>query len=155
LPVRDNLFLTACRILENRDDAEDAVQETMIRLWNLRDDLGKYDNLIALAMTITKNQCIDKIRSRAKTVSIEQDVYRRAGPDNPYLRLERKNTEEVVKAIIKDLPALQKAIITMKDIEGYELSEIAEITGGNVEAIRVNLSRARKKVREAFVRLTT
>ena len=117
----------------------------MIRLWNLRDDLDKYDT-VALAMTITKNQCIDKIRSRGKTVSIEPDLYRRASPDNPYLRLERKNTEEVLKVIIEDLPALQKAIITMKDIEGYELAEIAEITGSSPEAIRVNLSRARKKV---------
>ncbi len=154
VPVRDKLFLTACKLLENREDAEDAVQETMIRLWNLRDDLVKYDNRVALAMTITKNQCIDKIRSRGKTVSIEQDMYWRAGPDNPYLRLERKNTEDVLKAIIEGLPALQKAIITMKDIEGYELAEIAEITGSSVEAIRVNLSRARKKVREEYVRLT-
>ncbi len=155
IPVREKLFLTAFRLLENKDDAEDAVQETMIRLWNLRDDLDKYDNRVALAMTITKNQCIDKIRSRGKTVSIELDLYRRASPDNPYLRLERKNTEEVLKVIIEDLPALQKAIITMKDIEGYELAEIAEITGSSPEAIRVNLSRARKKVREEYIRLTT
>lgn len=155
IPVREKLFLTAFRLLENKDDAEDAVQETMIRLWNLRDDLDKYDNRVALAMTITKNQCIDKIRSRGKTVSIEPDLYRRASPDNPYLRLERKNTEEVLKVIIEDLPALQKAIITMKDIEGYELAEIAEITGSSPEAIRVNLSRARKKVREEYIRLTT
>lgn len=154
-PVREKLFLTAFRILENKDDAEDAVQETMIRLWNLRDDLDKYDNRVALAMTITKNQCIDKIRSRGKTVSIEPDLYRRAGPDNPCLQLERKNMEEVLKAIIEDLPTLQKAIITMKDIDGYELAEIAEITGSTPEAIRVNLSRARKKVREEYVRLTT
>jgi RNA polymerase sigma-70 factor, ECF subfamily len=155
IPVREKLFLTAFRILENKDDAEDAVQETMIRLWNLRDDLEKYDNRVALAMTITKNQCIDKIRSRGKTISIEPDLYRRASPDNPLLQLERKNTEDVLKAIIEDLPALQKAIITMKDIDGYELAEIAEITGSSPEAIRVNLSRARKKVREEYVRLTT
>jgi RNA polymerase sigma-70 factor (ECF subfamily) len=155
IPVREKLFLTAFRLLENKDDAEDAVQETMIRLWNLRDELEKYDNRIALAMTITKNQCIDKIRSRGKTVSIETDLYRRASPDNPYLQLERKNTEDVLKAIIEDLPALQKAIITLKDIEGYELAEIAEITGSSNEAIRVNLSRARKKVREDYIRLTT
>lgn len=155
IPIRDNLFLTAFRILENKDDAEDAVQEAMIRLWNLRDDLEKYDNRAALAMTITKNQCIDKIRSRGKTVSIEPDLYRRASSDNPYLRLERKNTEDVLKAIIEDLPALQKAIVTMKDVDGYELAEIAKITGSTPEAVRVNLSRARKKVREEFVRITT
>ena len=105
--------------------------------------------------SIIKNHCIDKIRLRDRNEPIEDELYRRAGPDNPYLQLERKNSEEVLKAIIEGLPALQKAIIKMKDIEEYELSEIAEITGTNVEAVRVNLSRARKKVREEYIRITT
>lgn len=147
--------MTAYRMLEDRDDAEDAVQETLIRLWNLRDNLEKYNSLTALAITVIKNHCIDKIRLRDRNEPIEDELYRRAGPDNPYLQLERKNSEEVLKAIIEGLPALQKAIIKMKDIEEYELSEIAEITGTNVEAVRVNLSRARKKVREEYIRITT
>lgn len=155
MPIRDKLFMTAYRMLEDRDDAEDAVQETLIRLWNLRDNLEKYNSLTALAITVIKNHCIDKIRLRDRNEPIEDELYRRAGPDNPYLQLERKNSEEVLKAIIEGLPALQKAIIKMKDIEEYELSEIAEITGTNVEAVRVNLSRARKKVREEYLRLTT
>jgi RNA polymerase sigma-70 factor (ECF subfamily) len=155
MPIRDRLFMTAYRMLEDRDDAEDAVQETLIRLWNLRDNLEKYNSLTALAITVIKNHCIDKIRLRDRNEPIEEELYRRAGPDNPYLQLERKNSEEVLKAIIEGLPALQKAIIKMKDIEEYELSEIAEITGTNIEAVRVNLSRARKKVREEYLRLTT
>lgn len=146
--------MTAYRMLEDRDDAEDAVQETLIRLWNLRDNLEKYNSLTALAITVIKNHCIDKIRLRDRNEPIEDELYRRAGPDNPYLQLERKNSEEVLKAIIEGLPALQKAIIKMKDIEEYELSEIAEITGTNIEAVRVNLSRARKKVREEYIRIT-
>lgn len=155
MPIRDKLFKTAYRMLEDRDDAEDAVQETLIRLWNLRDNLEKYNSLTALAITVIKNHCIDKIRLRDRNEPIEDELYRRAGPDNPYLQLERKNSEEVLKAIIEGLPALQKAIIKMKDIEEYELSEIAEITGTNIEAVRVNLSRARKKVREEYIRITT
>lgn len=155
MPIRDKLFMTAYRMLEDRDDAEDAVQETLIRLWNLRDNLEKYNSLTALAITVIKNHCIDKIRLRDRDEPIEDELYRRAGPDNPYLQLERKNSEEVLKAIIEGLPALQKAIIKMKDIEEYELSEIAEITGTNIEAVRVNLSRARKKVREEYIRITT
>lgn len=155
MPIRDKLFMTAYRMLEDRDDAEDAVQETLIRLWNLRDNLEKYNSLTALAITVIKNHCIDKIRLRDRNEPIEDELYRRAGPDNPYLQLERKNSEEVLKAIIEGLPALQKAIIKMKDIEEYELSEIAEITGTNIEAVRVNLSRARKKVREEYIRITT
>jgi len=155
LPLRDKLLVTAFKMLEDKQDAEDAVQEVFIKLWHLRDNLDKYDNVAAFATTVTKNLCIDKIRVRDRNVPLDDELFRRAGPDNPYLQLERKNTEEVLKAIIEGLPALQQAIIRMKDIEEYELNEIAEITGTGVEAVRVNLSRARKKVREEYIRLTT
>jgi RNA polymerase sigma-70 factor (ECF subfamily) len=69
--------------------------------------------------------------------------------------LERKNTEEILKKIISQLPALQQAIVRMKDIEEYEVEEIAEITGTKPDAVRTNLSRARKKVREEYIKLTT
>jgi RNA polymerase sigma-70 factor (ECF subfamily) len=68
--------------------------------------------------------------------------------------LERLNTEQLLKKIIDALPPLQKAIITMKDIDEYEVEEIAGVTGSQPEAIRVNLSRARKKVREEYIRLS-
>jgi RNA polymerase sigma-70 factor (ECF subfamily) len=155
LPLRDKLFLIARRMLEEEQDAEDAVQEVYLKLWHMRDSLDRYDSVVALATTITKNLCIDKLRIRDRQVSLDDELYRRAGPDNPYLQLERKNTEDVLKAIIERLPALQQAIIKMKDIEEYELDEIAEITGTSVEAVRVNLSRARKRVREAYIQLTT
>jgi RNA polymerase sigma-70 factor (ECF subfamily) len=155
LPIREKLFRTAYKMLEEKQDAEDAVQEVFLKLWHMRDNLERYDNLEAFATTVTKNLCIDKLRVRDRSLPLEDDLYRRACPDNPYLQLERKNTEEVLKAIIEGLPALQQAIIRMKDIEEYELTEIAEITGTNVEAVRVNLSRARKKVREEYIRLTS
>jgi len=155
LPLRDKLYLIAHKMLEGKEDAEDAVQEVLIKLWYMRADLDKYDNIAAYATTITKNHCIDKLRVRDRNVPMEYELYRRACPDNPYLQLERKNTEEVLKAIIKGLPVLQQSIIRMKDIEEYELKEIAEITGTNIEAVRVNLSRARKKVREEYIKLTS
>ena len=58
-----------------------------------------------------------------------------------------------IRQLISQLPAVQQTIIRMKDVEGYEIGEIAEITGSQVEAIRSNLSRARKKIREQFLLL--
>jgi RNA polymerase sigma-70 factor (ECF subfamily) len=75
--------------------------------------------------------------------------------ENPYILLERKNTQDLLQKIIKNLPTLQQAIIKMKDIEEYEVEEIAEITGTKIDAVRVNLSRARKKVRDEYIKLTT
>ena len=153
-PLRENLLQVAKKMLENENDAEDSVQEVFLKLWNLRDTLHRYDSIPALAVTMIKNRCIDHLRVRGRETALEPYSDLRTTPDNPYLQLERSNTEEVLKKIIDQLPPLQKAIITMKDMEEYEVEEIAEITGTQPEAVRVNLSRARKKVREDYIRLS-
>ncbi len=155
LPIRDKLFHIAQRILVEEQEAEDAVQEVLLKLWHTRDSLDKYDSPAAFATTVTKNHCLDRLKVKNRQDSLDESYYARAGTDNPYLQLERRNTEEVLQKIIENLPPLQQAIIKMKDMEEYEVDEIAEITGTNVEAVRVNLSRARKKVREEYIKWTT
>jgi len=153
-PLRGNLLHIATKMLENDNDAEDMVQEVFLKLWYMRDTLHRYDSIPAFAVTMIKNLCIDRLRVRGREVALEYDNELRATPDNPYLQLERMNTEQLLKKIIDSLPPLQKAIITMKDIDEYEVEEIAEVTGAQPEAVRVNLSRARKKVREEYIRLS-
>ena len=154
VPLRVNLLYVATKMLENEDDAKDLVQEVFLKLWYLRDTLHRYDSIPAFAVTMIKNLCIDRLRVRYREVALEPDNDLRTTQDNPYLQLERVNTEQLLKKIIDSLPPLQKAIITMKDVEEYEVEEIAEITGTQPEAVRVNLSRARKKVREMYIRLS-
>jgi RNA polymerase sigma-70 factor (ECF subfamily) len=154
LPVREKLFHIARNILEEEQDAEDIVQEVLLKLWHLRDSLDKYESITAFATTMTKNSCIDLLRTRNRYHSLNDSFNEQISIDNPYLQLERENTEEVLKEIIGTLPPLQQLIIKMKDIEEYEVDEIAEITGVQPEAIRVNLSRARKKVREIYISWT-
>jgi len=153
-PLRGNLLHVAKKMLDNENDAEDLVQEVFLKLWYLRDTLHKYNSIPAFAVTMIKNLCIDRLRIRDREVALEQYADLRPAPDNPYLQLERLNTEQLLKKIIGNLPPLQKAIITMKDIDEYEVEEIAEITGTQTETVRVNLSRARKKVREEYIRLS-
>ncbi|MEA4984973.1 hypothetical protein SDC9_30212 [bioreactor metagenome] len=155
LPIRDKLFRIAQKILQGDEDAEDAVQEVLLKLWHTRDSLGSYDNVAAFATTVIKNHCLDKLKLRKRTETLDDIHYRREAGDNPYLQLERINTEEILKKIIEQLPPLQQTIIRMKDMEEYEVEEIAEITGTKPDAIRVNLSRARKKVREEYIKWTT
>jgi len=154
LPIRERLFHIAQRILVEEQEAEDAVQEVLLKLWHTRDSLGNYDSPAAFATTVTKNLCLDRLKVKNRNESLDDAYYERAGNDNPYLQLERKNTTEVLQKIIENLPPLQQAIIRMKDMEEYEVEEIAEITGTNVDAVRVNLSRARKKVREEYIKWT-
>jgi RNA polymerase sigma-70 factor, ECF subfamily len=155
LPIRDKLFHIAQRILVEEQEAEDAVQEVLLKLWHTRDSLDRYDSPAAFATTVTKNHCLDRLKVKNRQDSLDDSYNARADTDNPYLELERRNTEEVLQKIIENLPPLQQAIIKMKDMEEYEMDEIAEITGTNVEAVRVNLSRARKKVREEYLKWTT
>jgi RNA polymerase sigma-70 factor (ECF subfamily) len=152
LPLRGNLLHVARKMLENDSDIEDLVQEVFLKLWYIRDTLHQYNNIPAFAVTMIKNLCIDRLRVRDREVTLEPDYYLRATGDDPYLQLERQNTKQLLEKIIDSLPPLQKAIITMKDIEEYEVEEIAEITGTQTEAVRMNLSRARKKVREEYLR---
>jgi RNA polymerase sigma-70 factor (ECF subfamily) len=154
VPLRENLLHVAKKMLENENDAKDLVQEVFLKLWYLRDTLYQYNSIPAFAVTMIKNLCIDRLRVRGREVALEQNDELRTTQDNPYLQLERLNTEQLLKKIINSLPPLQKAIITMKEIDEYEVEEIAEITGTQADAIRVNLSRARKKVREEYIRLT-
>ena len=155
LPIRQKLFHIAQHILVEEEEAEDAVQEVLLKLWHTRDSLQNYDNAAAFATTVTKNHCLDRLKVKKRTDALDDTYNARTGTDNPHLELERKNTEEILKKIIAQLPALQQAIIRMKDIEEYEVEEIAEITGTRPDAVRTNLSRARKKVREEYIKLTT
>jgi len=154
LPIRERLLHIAQRILVEEQEAEDAVQEVLLKLWHMRDSLDSYESPAAYATTVTKNHCLDRLKVKNRQESLDDTYSTRAGNDNPYLQLERKNTEEVLQKIIENLPPLQQAIIRMKDMEEYEVEEIAEITGTNIEAVRVNLSRARKRVREEYIKYT-
>jgi len=155
LPIRERLFHIAQRILVEEQEAEDAVQEVLLKLWHTRNSLDNYDSPAAFATTVIKNHCLDRLKVKNRQESLDDAYYERAGNDNPYLQLERKNTTEILQKIIENLPPLQQAIIRMKDMEEYEVEEIAEITGTNIDAVRVNLSRARKKVREEYIKWTS
>lgn len=152
VPLRQQLFRLSLKMLGDEQDAEDAVQESLLKLWHVRDTLVSYDSPGAFATTVTKNTCLDKIRLRKQTKTVD-DYFIVSDSDNPQLQLERQDTNKLIRMIIQTLPPLQQQIITMKDVEEYETEEIAEITGTTIEAVRTNLSRARKKVREEYVRI--
>lgn len=143
--------LYARRMTDDPSDAEDAVQEVMLKLWNLRQKLDEYRSIEAVAMTMTHHLCMDLWRAkRPDTLSLDR-VQAPTPSATPERLLEEKDEFRLMREIIDSLPTLQRTIIRMKDIEEYETEEIAEITGCNAEAIRSNLSRARKKVREVYL----
>lgn len=151
-PLRDKLFRFSRRLLEQSEEAEDAVQEVFIRLWNKRDELEKYRSIEALAMITTRNICLDKIRARKHPV--ENMENHRQFIENIPGESKEDHTDVIMKiqiAMKNKLPEQQRTIIHLRDIEGYEFEKIAEVTEMNENAVRVALSRARKKIRELIV----
>lgn len=149
--MRPALLRMAIRYLENSDEAEDVVQDALLKLWFLRDRLEQYRSVDALAIVITKHLCINRLRGhRIEKVDLEQGISI-GGGDNPEMKLvEEENMQEILE-VISTLPDLQQAILRMKHIEGFEVEEIARLTGSTPIAVRTNLSRARKRVREQFM----
>lgn len=152
IPLRSHLLSVASRIVPNADDAEDAVQEALLRLWCRREQLGEVDNTKGYAVQLTKNICIDKLRSDRRQEPIEASVVF-VQSETPYHEMERKDQAALIRTLIDRLPPLQQLIIRMRDIEAYELTEIAEITGTKVTSVTMNLSRARKKVRDEYLKI--
>jgi len=152
IPLREKLYSIARRMLPDHADAEDAVQEACLRLWSARAQLGNHPNIAGFAMQTIKNICIDKLRKNKINIPADS-ITNKEDDKNPYSYTEEKDSIESVKKIIEALPELQRRIITMRDIEGYEMKEIADITGSEISAVTMNLSRARKKVRDSFLKL--
>lgn len=153
LPLRDKLLKYSVKLTDDGADAEDIVQEAFLKLWYIRDRLDGYQSVEALSVQVVKNLCLDKLRSKRMDRMPENSESILADTVTPEQLLERHDAVAIIGRLIQQLPTLQQCIIRMKDVEGYELSEIAQITGTQIESVRVNLSRARKKVREQFLML--
>lgn len=150
--LRPSLFAVARRITGNTEDAEDVVQDACLKIWHFRDRFDQYENMEAYSTTMVKNLSIDKIRGRKPFSNEEELVGKETEEQLPDSLLEEKEERDTIRRIIEMLPPLQQRILQMKDIEGYETDEITEITGIAAEAVRNNLSRARKRIRELYLK---
>ena len=147
-PLKNKLFRFAKRMLDQTEEAEDIVQEVFIKLWNRRDKLDEYRSVEALAMIMTKNLCLDKIKVKRYPVE-SMDNHRQFLENMPdEVRADHSDLIRGIHQAMKLLPEQQQMIVHLRDIEGYEYGDIAEVLGMNENAIRVALSRARKRIRE-------
>ncbi len=151
-PFKDRVFRLAKRLLVSNEEAEDATQEVLVRLWNNKNKLGGYSSVEALAMTITKNYCLDQLKSkRASEMRIVHSNYTDRQPELQK-QAEDRDSWEWAEKIMNKLPEQQRMILQMRDIEQYEFEEIARILDMNETAVRVALSRARKTMRDELTK---
>lgn len=158
LPLSQRFYQFARRILGNEHDAEDVTQEVFIKLWENRTALKAIRNLEAYGFRMTRNLCLDKLKKLKPQYYDDRDpgAVRFDEPDDaadPAAKLEMRESMEKAGALIDDLPELQRTLIQLREIEGLEYGEIAEITGMEINAIRVGISRARKKLREKLIKV--
>ena len=153
LPAKNKLFRLALSLLVSRQEAEDVVQEVYLKMWDMRNDLSKYKSTDALMMTITRNQCLDKLKlKKNKAVSLNEDFNSHSRIDLNEIT-EQMDMVQAAKKFMLQLPEQQKTIIHLRDVEGYEFEEIAKITGYDLNYIRVNISRGRRKIKESLIKL--
>ena len=152
LPFKDKVFRLAKRLLVSTEEAEDATQEVLLKLWNNKNKIAEYRNVEAFSMTMTKNYCFDKLKSKqSQNLKIVHSNYEEK--NTPLQKqVELNDSVNWVAKIIEELPEQQRMIIQLRDIEDYDFDEIAKMLDMNNTAVRVALSRARKTIREKLTK---
>ncbi|NER17946.1 RNA polymerase sigma factor [Spongiivirga citrea] len=152
MPFKDKLFRLSKRLLTSVEEAEDATQEVLLKLWKGRKNLSTYKSIEAFAMTMTKNYCLDKLKSKqASNLKLVHSNYKDE-QTSLQKQVELNDSLNWVNKIVQKLPEQQRMILQLRDVEQYDFDEIAKVMDMNPTAIRVALSRARKTVREELIK---
>ena len=151
LPLKDKLFRLALRITFDRAEAEDIVQDTLIRVWNKRDEWGQMDSVEAYCLTVARNLAIDRSQKmEARNVELTPETQEMPDASVPDRQMEQDEQVSIVHRLINGLPEKQRSIIQLRDIEGKSYKEIAEILQLTEEQVKVNLFRARQRIKTKY-----
>ena len=151
-PLQERLFRVAKRLLVSSQEAQDAVGEITLKLWDKRDSLNSVQNLDAYAMTMTKNFCLDRLKSKQGNHLRLVHVNYEKPTDSLSESIKYRNSLSIVEKAMELLPEKQKLVVQLRDIEGLSYEEIEAILDMKPPALRVALSRARKTLKENLVK---
>ena len=148
-PLTEGLYRVAYYLLESEQDAKDAVQDLFIKLWDSRETLDNVHNPMGYSIRLLKNQCIDSLRkkSRLARADLTDEIASDDTADGP--QAAREQTERLMRAVRK-LPEKQRKVLELKMLHGMSNEQISQETGMSNLAVRVMISRARAKIKEAL-----
>ena len=152
LPLKDRLFRLALRITLDTAEAEDVTQDTLIRVWEKREELQDLKSLEAYVLTVCRNLALDRSQKRqAANLSIEEtDADAPDTSPGPDEKMEQDERLRRVHDIFNSLPEQQRTAMQLRDIEGRSYKEVADIMGITEENVKITLFRARKAVKQQY-----
>lgn len=148
LPLKDKLYRLAFRITLDSAEAEDIVQDTMIRVWNKRDEWEQLDSVEAYCLTIARNLAIDRSQKiEAQHAELLPEMQELPDVLQPDEQLEQQEQLKWIQRFINSLPEKQRTMLQLRDVEEKSYKEIAEIMHLTEEQVKVNLFRARQRIK--------
>ena len=157
LPLKNELFRLALRITQNRAEAEDIVQDTMLKIWNKRDDWSQIDNIEAFCLTICRNLALDRQKrmdNQTDDIGEQPETVDNSYVSNPEEQAVQRDRVQLVRRLIDLLPEKQRSCMQLRDIEGKSYRDIAEIMNITEQQVKVNIFRARQTVKDKFFRIS-
>ncbi len=154
LPLKDKLFRLALRITLDRAEAEDVVQDTMIRVWNKRDEWPQFESVEAYCLIVAKNLAIDRSQKKeAQNVELTPEMEEEPDAISPYDRMIHDEKMNIINRLVNELPEKQRLIMQLRDIEGESYKKIASPAESDRGTSKVNLFRARQKVKQRYLEI--
>jgi RNA polymerase sigma-70 factor (ECF subfamily) len=154
LPLKNELYRLALRITLNPAEAEDTVQDTMIKVWNRREQWDEIESIEAFCLTICRNLALDKAKkSEAQNIQLDDshDPPDRSYTSNPEEQTVQHDRIQLVRQLIDSLPEKQRSCIQLRDIEGKSYKEIAAVMDISEQQVKVNIFRARQAIRQKYL----
>ncbi|CAA7194733.1 RNA polymerase sigma factor [Chryseobacterium potabilaquae] len=147
--LKNEMYRFAKRFVMSNDEAEDVVQDLMMKFWQKKEELEQFGNLKSYALKAVRNECLNRLKHHnVKLGFADMQLHQ-----SELYKMEVNNLKEHIIIFINQLPEKQRMVIHLKDVEEYDVSEISEILNMEENAIRVNLMRARQKVKEQILQL--
>ena len=154
LPLKNELYRLALRITLNHAEAEDVVQETMIKVWNRRDRWDELESIEAFCLTICRNIAIDKTKkaeNQNQSLMDEHDSPDSSYTSNPEEQAMQQDRIALIRRLIDTLPEKQRSCMQLRDFEGKSYKEIATILDISEEQVKINIFRARQTIKQKYI----
>lgn len=156
LPLKDKLFRIAWRITGDRDEAEDVVQNLMLKLWDMREKWSSIENIDAYCCTISRNMAFETLKKRTLLDSRESKLHgnipelQSGVTDDNYGGIESRERSRIIRKVIGKLPEKERSVMELRDIEGMSYKEISQVLDYTEAQVKIHLFRARNKIKEYF-----